>query len=116
MSADHRPAAARDQRGFTLVELLVMIAVLGILAGVVIFSVSGVTSTGQKGACLSEASIVRTAVEGYRAKNGSYAADTATLVSGGFLAKAPSLVSWTSPNTYAWVAPCTAALTGQPTP
>jgi len=66
------------QKGFTLVELLVVISILGILAAVVVFSVSGVTDKGQTSACKTDAKAIRTAVETYRAQNN--ATDDPTMV------------------------------------
>ncbi len=42
-------------RGFTLVEILVVIVILGILAVVVAFSVRGVTDRGETSACGADA-------------------------------------------------------------
>ncbi len=60
------------ERGFTLVEILVVVAILGILAGVVIASLSTTAATTQKTACLSEANAMRTAVEVFRQQVGFY--------------------------------------------
>jgi prepilin-type N-terminal cleavage/methylation domain-containing protein len=62
---------ARD-RGFTLVELLVVITVLGVLAAVVVFRVGGITSTGKKSACELEIREVNTAIQAYRAQGNPY--------------------------------------------
>lgn len=81
-----RSSSVRNHRGFSLVELLVVIVILGILAGVVVFAVSGITDRGEASACATDAQTMRTAVEAYRAKNSPSAQPTeAQLVSGGFL-------------------------------
>jgi general secretion pathway protein G len=78
----HRNRSA--DRGFTLVELLVVIVVLGVLAGVVVFAVNGISNRGQTSACAQDISTLRTAEESYYAVNSSYA-DEATLVSAGLI-------------------------------
>jgi general secretion pathway protein G len=60
------------ERGFTLVELLVVIVILGILAAVVVFAVGGTTENAQKSACKAERNTVESAVEAYNARTGQY--------------------------------------------
>ncbi len=68
---------ARDEAGFTLIELMIVIVILGVLAGIVIFAVGGITDTGNLAACKSDIKTVDVAVEAYLAKNGAYPADLA---------------------------------------
>ena len=84
------------QKGFTLVELLVVISILGILAAVVVFAVSGINDRGQTSACKEDGRTLRTAVETYRAQNGGSTVPTmAQLVTGGLLSNASTLYTIT---------------------
>jgi general secretion pathway protein G len=78
-------SARENESGFTLIELLIVIVILGVLSGIVVFSVSGITSRGKTEACKSTVSTVQVAGEAYYAQKGSYAPDTATLTTAGFL-------------------------------
>ena len=64
-----RNEAETHELGFTLIELLIVIVVLGILAAIVIFSLSGVTANSAVAACKSDAKTVETAVSAYQAEN-----------------------------------------------
>ena len=48
-----------------------MIVILGVLAGIVVFSVRGITDRGDQAACKSNLKSAEVAVEAYYAKNGS---------------------------------------------
>src|SRR6476620_12579960 len=80
------------QKGFTLVELLVVIVILGILAAVVVFAVGGSTDKAQTSACKAEKSAVETAVEAYRASVGTYPTNVSSMIGGSnaFLRAAPA--------------------------
>ena len=51
------------QKGFTLVELLVVIVILGVLAAVVVFAVGGITNTSKQNACKIEVRTVNSALQ-----------------------------------------------------
>lgn len=75
----------REEGGFTLIEVLVVISILGVLAGIVVFAVSGISNRGQADACKTDRSTVQTAVQAYYAVNSSYPGSETALVPG-FLA------------------------------
>ena len=58
--------------GFTLLELLIVLAVLGILAGIVVFSLEGVGSSAAVAACQSDFATTTEAVSVYQAQMASY--------------------------------------------
>lgn len=58
-----------DERAFTLVELLLVIVVLGVLAAIVIFSLSGTSSQAAVAACRTDAKSVAVAVNAYRTQH-----------------------------------------------
>ena len=60
----------KQDKGFTLVELLIVIVILGILATVTVFAVRGITDQGQKSACSADTKTMETAVEAYFAQYG----------------------------------------------
>ncbi len=60
----------KQDKGFTLVELLIVIVILGILATVTVFAVRGITDQGQQSACNSDKKTLQTATEAYFAQFG----------------------------------------------
>jgi general secretion pathway protein G len=79
----------KKDKGFTLVELLIVIVILGVLATVTVFAVQGITDRGATSACKAEVKTVEVAVEAYYAQNGAYPAALSNLV-GTFLKTQPS--------------------------
>jgi prepilin-type N-terminal cleavage/methylation domain-containing protein len=75
----------KQDKGFTLVELLIVIVILGILATVTVFAVTGITNRGKTSACQSDVKSIQTAEEAYSANTGAYTASQASLVSAGLL-------------------------------
>ncbi len=84
--------ARRTAPGFTLVEVLIVIVILGILAGIVAFAVGNMTSNAKDTGCSAEKTTLSTALEEYKAQTGSYPADMTALTtgSGALLKSAPA--------------------------
>jgi prepilin-type N-terminal cleavage/methylation domain-containing protein len=66
----------QGQSGFTLIEMMILLAIIGILAAVVVPSAYGFTTAGRLNAANSELSSVLTAAIGYYGEYKSWPADT----------------------------------------
>lgn len=85
-----RARARRSDEGFTLIELVIVIVILGILAAIVVFSVQGITDRGNTAACKANIETINTAVEAYYAKNNSYPTQDSDLTNGFLHAPIPA--------------------------
>ena len=92
-------------RGFTLVELLVVIVILGIVSTVVVFGVGGATSSADAAVTENDERTLVTAQEAYRIRFGTYTTED-VLVSSGFLRSESDLhdISLNADGTYEVVA------------
>jgi prepilin-type N-terminal cleavage/methylation domain-containing protein len=75
----------KQDKGFTLVELLIVIVILGILATVTVFAVTGITNKGKTSACQSDAKTIQTAEEAFSANTGAYTISQQALVDAGLM-------------------------------
>ena len=87
------------KKGFTIVELLVVIVVIGILAAITVVSYSGVTSKARTAQAQSNANSVRQVADIYYTDNGYYPATLAAFASGSTTTKLPSSISVISDGT-----------------
>jgi prepilin-type N-terminal cleavage/methylation domain-containing protein len=84
---------ARDrQKGFTLVELLIVIVILGVLAAIVILALGAFDDRGELAACKADVKSVEVAVEAFRADQGNYPASLNELTNppGNYLREVPN--------------------------
>lgn len=63
------------QKGFTIVELLIVIVIIGILAAIVIVAYSGITSRAKITSVKSDLSNMAKKMDIYKATNGTYPVD-----------------------------------------
>jgi type IV pilus assembly protein PilA len=68
--------ARRGQSGFTLIEMLILVAIIGILVSVVLPSVYGFTTSGRLNAANSELNNIMTAAIGYYGEYQEWPPDT----------------------------------------
>jgi len=83
----------KASRGFTIVELLVVIVVIGILAAITIVSYTGITQKANTTKALTNAQAAQTVAEVYAADNGYYPATAAAFATGSATTKMPASVT-----------------------
>ena len=69
-------AGHRD--GFTLVEILIVVVILGILAAIVVPQFASAADSAREGSCATTLNNLASAVEVYRARNNAWPPDTST--------------------------------------
>jgi prepilin-type N-terminal cleavage/methylation domain-containing protein len=58
--------------GFTLVELLIVIVILGILAAIVVLAIGGLKDSAQSSSCKAGLNTIKSAEDAYFAQNNTY--------------------------------------------
>jgi prepilin-type N-terminal cleavage/methylation domain-containing protein len=93
---------------FTLVELLTVMAIISILAGLTLFAASEVLNKASRSRATSEIQAMSTALDAYKTDNGAYPVGNTTVAAGSILTGPPT------PGTYP-VDPVTANVTAYQT-
>ncbi|MCB0999325.1 MAG: prepilin-type N-terminal cleavage/methylation domain-containing protein [Acidimicrobiales bacterium] len=86
-STDAGPGARAlpdGSEGFSLIEILIVVSILGILSTVAVFAVRGVADRGDDSVVEADQDVLSSAQEAYMAQTGRYATE-AELVAAGFL-------------------------------
>jgi len=97
MRTTKRRRGAVVDMGFTLVELLIVIVVLGILSGIVVFGVGQFRGDAQNAACKADLATISIAADAFSARDpaAAYPTSVAQLVTGGYLKAAPATGAYT---------------------
>ncbi|MEI7689781.1 MAG: prepilin-type N-terminal cleavage/methylation domain-containing protein [Candidatus Saccharibacteria bacterium] len=89
--------------GFTIVELLVVIVVIGVLAAITIVSYTGITKKANSSAIAGNVDMIKSAAEAYNSEKSEYPLTAAVLLAGGTYSKLSSSINlvtrgitWTS--------------------
>jgi general secretion pathway protein G len=100
-SLHHREGDTRRESGFTLIEILIVIVVLGILAAVVIFALAGIGSKTAVAACQADGATVASAISVFNNENPSTTVTIGGLTSGSAASLGgPYVSSWPSNGTH----------------
>lgn len=70
---------SKNNQGFTVIELLIVIVIIGILATITIVAYNGIQNRAKTAKSLSNATAVQNTAEGYNGDRGSYPTTLATL-------------------------------------
>lgn len=81
----HTPHRTEDDRGFTLVEILIAIVLVGILSAVVVVGIGTLTDQGNESACTASLDAAKASSVVYFAQTGSYPTTFTSMVADGTL-------------------------------
>lgn len=78
LAKKHRAKRSKSDSGFTLIELIVVIVIIGILAAIVVFALRGSTDSARLAKCKQNGSTLVAALDSYYSATGQFPVATAT--------------------------------------
>ena len=91
---------AQNERGFTLIEMLIVVALIGILATIAVGQYQRSIVKAKEAALLENLFVMRSQINNYFADKGEYPYDLQTLVDEHYLKKIPNDPITRSPDTW----------------
>lgn len=88
-TAGHRTNCSHDERGFTLLELIVVVAVIGILAAIALPNFLNTPPRAKEAVLKTNLHTMRTVIDQYFADQGTYPPTLDALVEEGYLRSVP---------------------------
>lgn len=91
-----------NQKGFTLVELMVVVVIIGILIAIAVPVYRNVQTNAEENACKANIRTIEGVLEVYKAAdgNGAYPADLKALETGNYIKKVPTCPKGKTAYTY----------------
>src|SRR5215470_10447920 len=89
MSAQSRSGSSKREAGFTLLELLVVMTIIGILAAIAVPALRDSPQRAREAALREDLFTMRSVIDQYHGDKGAYPPDLQTLVTAGYLRKIP---------------------------